>query len=110
MNALKMFESSARHLNFRLAADEIGLTQGAVAQQVRGLEEFLGAKLFNRLPRGLELTEAGRRYLKPVQRALTPDIGSDGPTNTVQDHPDDQCYTVVRCQMAGSTPPQNCGG
>ena len=71
MNALKMFESSARHLNFRLAADEIGLTQGAVAQQVRGLEEFLGAKLFNRLPRGLELTEAGRRYLKPVQRALT---------------------------------------
>ena len=70
MNALKMFESSARHLNFHLAADEIGLTPGAVAQQVRGLEEFLGVRLFNRRPRGLELTEAGRRYLKPVQRAL----------------------------------------
>src|ERR1700678_3144658 len=66
-----MFESSARHLNFRLAAEELGVTQGAVAQQVRALEEHLQTKLFARLPRGLELTDAGRRYAKPGQRALT---------------------------------------
>ena len=71
LNALRMFESSARHLNFRLAAEELGVTQGAVAQQVRALEEHLQTKLFARLPRGLELTDAGRRYAKSVQRALT---------------------------------------
>ena len=59
LNALRAFEVSARHLNFRAAADEIGVTQGAVAQQVRHLEDVLGLKLFERLPRGLALTNEG---------------------------------------------------
>jgi len=67
---LRAFESAGRHLNFRLAAEEIGVTQGAVAQQVRGLEAALKVKLFNRLPRGLALTEEGRKYLAPTQRAF----------------------------------------
>lgn len=71
LNALRMFESAARHLNFRVASDELCVTQGAVAQQVRALEEALGVKLFDRLPRSLALTEAGQRYLKPIQRALS---------------------------------------
>ncbi|ASY71494.1 D-serine dehydratase transcriptional activator (plasmid) [Sinorhizobium fredii CCBAU 83666] len=66
-----MFESSARHLNFRIASEELGVTQGAVAQQVRALEEHLNTRLFDRRSRGLELTEAGRRYLKPLQSALS---------------------------------------
>ena len=70
LNALRVFEAAARQLNFRLAAEELGVTQGAVAQQVRGLEAELGVKLFDRLPRGLALTEAGRRYRTPVARAL----------------------------------------
>lgn len=70
LNALRMFESAARHLNFRVASEELGVTQGAVAQQVRGLEEELNVKLFDRLPRSLALTDAGRTYLAPVQRAL----------------------------------------
>ena len=37
LNSLRAFEASARHLNFRLAAEELGVTQGAVAQQVRKL-------------------------------------------------------------------------
>ena len=37
-NALRAFDAAARHLNFRLAAEELGVTQGAVAQQIRGLE------------------------------------------------------------------------
>ena len=70
LNAMRAFEASARHLNFRLAAEEIGVTQGAVAQQVRGLEARLGTALFERLPRGLRLTEAGRRFHAPLRRAF----------------------------------------
>ncbi|AOJ06068.1 transcriptional regulator GcvA [Burkholderia mayonis] len=70
LNALRTFEVSARHLNFRAAADEIGVTQGAVAQQVRHLEDVLGIKLFERLPRGLALTADGLAYVSDVQRAL----------------------------------------
>ncbi|KUZ79153.1 transcriptional regulator GcvA [Burkholderia ubonensis] len=70
LNALRAFEVSARHLNFRAAADEIGVTQGAVAQQVRHLEDVLGLRLFERLPRGLALTHDGAAYFSDVQRAL----------------------------------------
>jgi len=70
LKALRAFEAAGRTLNFRLAAEEIGVTQGAVAQQVRGLEAALNVKLFERLPRGLALTEEGRTYLAPVQRAF----------------------------------------
>ena len=65
-----MFDAAARHLNFRLAAEELNLTQGAVAQQVRQLESKLGIQLFYRKARGLELTEIGRSYHLPVRRAL----------------------------------------
>ncbi|NNJ15924.1 LysR family transcriptional regulator [Pseudomonas putida CSV86] len=70
LNALRMFEVVARHLNFRLAAEELGLTQAAVAQQIRGLEASLGVRLFERLPRGLGLTDAGRGYSVSIRSAL----------------------------------------
>jgi LysR family glycine cleavage system transcriptional activator len=70
LNSLRAFEVAARHLNFRLAAEELGVTQGAVAQQVRGLEAELGLKLFDRLPRSLALTETGRAYQANVRRAF----------------------------------------
>ncbi|PVZ16079.1 MULTISPECIES: LysR substrate-binding domain-containing protein [unclassified Pseudomonas] len=70
LNALRVFEVVSRHLNFRLAADELGVTQAAVAQQVRGLEAALAIRLFDRLPRGLGLTDAGRRYSTSVRDAL----------------------------------------
>lgn len=70
LNALRAFEAAARNLNFRLAAEEIGVTQGAVAQQVRHLEDVLSLRLFERLPRGLALTTAGLGYFSAVQRAL----------------------------------------
>lgn len=70
LNALRMFDAAARHLNFRRAAEELHLTQGAVAQQVRRLEADLGLRLFHRQARGLALTEVGRSYHAPVRRAL----------------------------------------
>lgn len=70
LNGLKVFEVAARHLNFRLAAEEIGVTQGAVAQQIRGLEAELGVALFERLPRTLVLTGEGRSYIADIRRAF----------------------------------------
>lgn len=70
LNALRMFDGAARFLSFRGAAEELNLTQGAVAQQVRRLEADLGVALFDRKPRGLALTEVGRAYHIPVRRAL----------------------------------------
>ena len=70
LNGLKAFDAAARHLNFRVAAEELGVTQAAVAQQVRGLEAELGVKLFERLPRTLGLTGEGRRYIADIRRAF----------------------------------------
>ncbi len=70
LNALRAFEASARHLNFRLAAEELGVTQAAVAQHVRGLEADLGMRLFERLPRALALTAPGRSYAAQLRRAF----------------------------------------
>ncbi|MBK4998118.1 LysR family transcriptional regulator [Pseudomonas sp. S31] len=70
LNALRVFEVVARHLNFRLAAEELGVTQAAVAQQIRGLEANLGLPLFERQARGLALTDAGLGYSGSVRGAL----------------------------------------
>ncbi len=71
LNLLRTFDAAARHLNFRIAAEELNVTQGAVAQQVRRLEADLGFQLFYRKARGLALTQVGRNYHGPVHRALT---------------------------------------
>lgn len=70
LNALRIFESVARHQNFRLAAEELHLTQSAVAQRVRRLESDLGVILFSRQPRGLQLTAQGQTYHQSVRTAL----------------------------------------
>jgi len=59
LNALRAFESAARHLSFTRAADELCVTQTAVSHQVKGLEERLGVALFRRSSRGLKLTDEG---------------------------------------------------
>ena len=59
VNALRAFEVVARHLSFARAAEELHVTKPAVAQQVRALEQDLGARLVERNGRGLKLTEAG---------------------------------------------------
>lgn len=71
LNSLRAFAAAGRHLNFRAAADDLGVTQSAVAQQVRGLEEHLGLRLFLREPRGLAFTEEGRAYHAAVSRAFS---------------------------------------
>ncbi|WP_415920159.1 LysR family transcriptional regulator [Tateyamaria sp. SN6-1] len=67
----RSFEAAARHLNFTAAAQEIGLTQSAVSQQVRLLEQRLGVSLFARKARGLALTDDGRKLLPKVGASLS---------------------------------------
>jgi LysR family transcriptional regulator, glycine cleavage system transcriptional activator len=70
LNHLKAFEAAARHESFTRAAEELCVTQGAVSQQVKALEEGLGLKLFHRERQRLIITEAGRDYLLVVRDAL----------------------------------------
>lgn len=60
LNALRMFDAAARHLSLTRAAQELHVTQAAVSQHIRNLEERLGKPLFRRLPRGLALTDEGQ--------------------------------------------------
>ena len=62
LNSLRAFDAAGRRLSFRSAADELGVTQGAVAQQVRQLEAHLDLVLFERVPKGLAFTPVGRSY------------------------------------------------
>ncbi len=58
--ALAAFEAASRHGSMTRAADELGLTHGAVSRQVGDLERRLKVRLFDRTPQGLHLTDAGR--------------------------------------------------
>ncbi|MDH2998973.1 transcriptional regulator [Pasteurellaceae bacterium LFhippo2] len=70
LNALKAFESAARHLNFTKAAEELFVTQAAVSHQIKLLEDFLGIQLFHRRNRLLELTELGLQYFDEIRPLL----------------------------------------
>ena len=68
--ALRAFEAVARHLSFTRAAEELGMTQAAVSYQIKILEERVGAPLFLRKPRQVELSEAGARLAPEVEQAF----------------------------------------
>ncbi|WP_428145678.1 LysR family transcriptional regulator [Delftia acidovorans] len=70
LNALRMFDAAARHLNLTRAADELYVTQAAVSQHIRNLEERLGKPLFRRLPRGLALTDEGHALWPAVAESF----------------------------------------
>ncbi len=65
LTALRAFDAAARHMSFAKAAEELHVTPAALSFQIKSLEEHLGAPLFRRLNRAVELTDAGR--------ALAPD-------------------------------------
>ena len=67
---IRAFEAVARRLSFSAAADELHLTQSAVSRQIRALEEELGATLFLRGTRHVELTGAGTALLRSVAPML----------------------------------------
>ena len=68
--AIRCFEAAARHLSFTRAAEELGMTQAAVSYQIKLLEERVGGPLFLRGPRGVTLTDTGRRLAPAVSDAF----------------------------------------
>ncbi|OGO75171.1 MAG: transcriptional regulator GcvA [Chromatiales bacterium RIFOXYA1_FULL_46_5] len=67
LNALKAFETAARHLSFTKAAEEMFVTQAAISHQIKALEDHLGLKLFMRKNRSLLLTEEGQSYFLDIK-------------------------------------------
>ncbi|MGF6228414.1 LysR family transcriptional regulator of beta-lactamase [Inquilinus ginsengisoli] len=70
LNALRAFEASARLGSFTRAGLELRVTQTAISHQVKALEETLGVTLFERLPRGLALTDEGLALLPVLTDAF----------------------------------------
>lgn len=68
---LQAFESAARTLSFTAAGNELGVTQAAISQRVRLLEDRVGQKLFVRHARSLALTPAGQAWLPSIHDAFT---------------------------------------
>jgi LysR family transcriptional regulator, glycine cleavage system transcriptional activator len=67
LNALRAFEAAARHLSLTKAALELNVTPGALSHQIRGLEDNLGVKLFDRGVRSIALTAAGKALRPGLQ-------------------------------------------
>ena len=70
LELFRAFEAAARQQSFTAAAIELGTTQPAISQQIKRLEEQLGTRLFDRIYRGIELTEAGTILFEQVQAGL----------------------------------------
>src|SRR5580698_10832697 len=67
---LRYLLAVAAEMNFTRAAQKVGIGQPPLSQQIRSLEEELGAPLFRRVPRGVELTDSGKVFLPEAQAIL----------------------------------------
>ena len=90
LEALKVFESAARHLSFSLAAQELCLTKGAVSYQIRKLEESIDCALFRRATRQVYLTKTGQQLLQTTQHLF-----SELTHTLEQIRPEDSSHDVV---------------
>lgn len=70
LNALRAFAAAGRHLNLNQAAQELHVTASALSHQIRGLEEHLNTRLFERTSKGLKLTAAGQLLLPGISEAF----------------------------------------
>jgi LysR family glycine cleavage system transcriptional activator len=67
---LRTFEAAARHLSFKKAAAELGVTPTAISHQIRLLERYCGCPLFRRRPRPLSLTQEGALLFPAIRDGL----------------------------------------
>lgn len=70
LNGLRAFEAAARHLSLTKAAEELHVTPGAISQQVKALEQYLGVRLFRRMNRALLLTDVGQACLPGLREGF----------------------------------------
>lgn len=88
LRALQAFRHAARELSFKAAAEALNISQAAVSSHIRGLEEFLGFKLFVRLTREVKLTPEGRTLsgfvetgFQELERGIAMFAPNSDPTN-----------------------------
>jgi DNA-binding transcriptional LysR family regulator len=67
---LRYFLAVAELRSVRAASEQLHVTQPAISRQIKDLEDFIGAALFERTPRGLTLTAAGEAYLSEAREIL----------------------------------------
>lgn len=71
MRSLVMLEAISRQGTFRAAAEELNTTPSAISHRIADLEAVLGAPLFNRSGRNVELNAAGQEYVREIRNALS---------------------------------------
>ncbi len=71
LQTLRAFEAAGRLKSYSKAADELGLTHGAVSHRIRELEQRLGVTLFTRVGNSMQLTEAGQKLEVQVRQGLS---------------------------------------
>ncbi|MGM4914203.1 LysR family transcriptional regulator [Rhizobium sp. 768_B6_N1_8] len=77
LDTLEAFSRAARLGSFSAAAEEAGITHGAVSRQISRLERWLGVRLFARQARGVALTPEGIRFFARAEEALALLSGAD---------------------------------
>lgn len=92
LSALRYFEAAARLKSYSAAAKELNVTQAAVSQQLRGLEDNLGCKLFFRNGREMQLTDKGHQLLAPITEGFEKIIVG---LNRIQTEPLEGVLTVT---------------
>ncbi|HEY0847107.1 MAG TPA: transcriptional regulator GcvA [Noviherbaspirillum sp.] len=90
--SIRAFEAAARHGGFQRAGEELHVTAGAIAHQVKQLEAWLGVALFQRLARGVALTPAGKQYAEALRPLLN---GLAEASEAVRRQGDERVVTVT---------------
>lgn len=92
LTALRAFDAAARHMSFAKAAAELNVTPAALSFQIKSLEDHLGAALFRRMNRAVELTDAGRALAPDAKAAFEQLTAGWRAARRTQDH---QSLTVT---------------
>jgi DNA-binding transcriptional LysR family regulator len=70
LHQLRIFRLIAKHRNITKASAELRISQPSVSQQAKLLEEEYGAKLYKKMGHGIQLTDAGRSFLRQIELIL----------------------------------------
>ena len=71
LRALQAFDAAATHSSLSKAAEDLGVTHGAVSRQIKQLEQYLGVPLLYRRPNGVEKTDTGERLHAATRQAFS---------------------------------------